>query len=439
MDPNALAAARSVSTHGPGRGAVVPKKAPVKAAPKVPAPKRPGAAPKAPVAATATRAAAVATGVYADAFNSLSAEEAGVRDVEGRRLRDNQAYQAWLNANNEKAAATMRGADATAAATQGAIQTATAGAQAQGQQALSALRSERDAKGGSVTAPAAGMERQRLAGDDALVQNLLGASRSRSAITAQSSQQKQGFLAAATAATGAADAARIRGESGKALTDIAGRRTDLSVRRDDTIAAQAAAEAQAQADMAKASADSAYRQQALATRVAIADATLGQRASDNAATRALRASEGKANRRAALTKSRTGKTDPLETANRKAAAETARDIPNAISDARADLTTPRPVIDIKTGKPKTDGAKAKPTVAQVRAGMRGKYKDRDVANAAIDMATVGAVNPVTIRRLKARGVDVTGLPVGRPAQFRGLSKTNVAGSALAGAVSGGTP
>lgn len=316
------------------RTAPVPKDPPTgrpqPAAPKAAPPRKPPA--KAPTDRSAPAAAAMATGLYADPLNAITTREGQVTDVERRRLNDNLAYQKWLNATNDKQAADMQGADAQQAARSAGIQRATQAAQAVTQQTLDAQRAGRT---GTVT-DGPGNSRARLAGDDTLTQSLLASEQQRAASTAQSTQQKQGFLSAATAATGAANAARIRGETGTQLADLGQQRSDLLVHKEDTLSQERAAKAQAAADALKAQSDAQLAAASIDARLQIADQSVSQRASDNAASRALTAQQGAANRRTRLltsAKGKDGKAPPVSAAEQRARAHDVTTLDNAVGAA----------------------------------------------------------------------------------------------------------
>lgn len=69
------------------------------------------------------------------------------------------------------------------------------------------------------------------------------------------------------------------------------------------------------------------------------------------------------------------------------------------------VRTPDGKVEVdKDGKPTNRTRKL--TEAEIRAGLRKKYKDADVANAAMDLALLGHVSPENQRRLRARGIGV---------------------------------
>lgn len=80
-------------------------------------------------------------------------------------------------------------------------------------------------------------------------------------------------------------------------------------------------------------------------------------------------------------------------------------------DAKSWLKRPA-LVKTPDGKPELDGEgnptqrTRKRTEAEVREALRNKYKDRDLANAAMDMAINGYISPENERRLKARGIGV---------------------------------
>lgn len=85
-------------------------------------------------------------------------------------------------------------------------------------------------------------------------------------------------------------------------------------------------------------------------------------------------------------------------------------ITTASSDARY-LKNQRIPVRGPDGKPETkDGAPTgrtrKLTETEIRAALRKRYKDADVANAAMDLALLGHVSPENQRRLKAKGIGV---------------------------------
>lgn len=391
ITPNAAPQPRNTAPRPAGPRAGKPQPAAPRAGAK-PTAKHP--APAKPQAAAARQALAN-TGPYSEAFNALDQEDAATTDIERRRLNDNLAYQKWLGDNNAKQAGDLRAADVAVDSRQQAAQAATAQAQAATQATLDAQRAGRS---GTVT-DGPGNSRARLAGDDTLTNTLLGAQRESSAITAQSSQHKQDFLSAATAATGAADAARIRGEAGQARTATGQRRTDLSIRKEDTLSAERAAKAQAAADAVKAQADAEMAQRAIDSRLAIAEATIGARSSEGAADRDLRASEGAANRDVTLRTTaariaaqererKNGKAGTSD-AERRARAKDVRTLDNAVSSATANA---RSYVNAarKKGKPL-------PAPNDVRALLNEDFPG--ISTEAVE-AAIDAAYPVTPARRK---------------------------------------
>ncbi len=83
---------------------------------------------------------------------------------------------------------------------------------------------------------------------------------------------------------------------------------------------------------------------------------------------------------------------------------------------RDPLGKPLPApTDPKTGLP--TGAPAPtyiPTDQQIRTEIRRKYKDVDIANAAMDLALNGYISPTNVRRLRERGVAVPAALTRRP-------------------------
>ncbi len=102
--------------------------------------------------------------------------------------------------------------------------------------------------------------------------------------------------------------------------------------------------------------------------------------------------------RLALSKSKAKKGSPA------AARKVRSQITTAAADARYALGRQIPVRDPSTGEP--TGKLRKPTRSEVRATLRKRYKDADIANAAMDLAILGYVSAENVRRLRARGVTV---------------------------------
>jgi hypothetical protein len=115
---------------------------------------------------------------------------------------------------------------------------------------------------------------------------------------------------------------------------------------------------------------------------------------------------------ARLAKTKAGGLTPAQRAARaKEALKTKGQIDTAAADVKTlrgtavPVTTPDGKVEVgKDGKPTQRTRKL--TESEIRAGIRKKYKDRDIANAAMDLAINGYVSPVNQRRLKARGLKV---------------------------------
>lgn len=393
-------------TSPPPRAPATPRAATPAPAP-APAPPR-SAPPRADRSGPAARASAPSrnTGPYAAGLDALDTEGRQVSDVERRRLNDNQRYQEWLNAGNAKSAAAMRQSGMDQQARSSRIQAQTSAAQ---QQIQNTLDAQRAARPGTVT-EGPGNSRARLAGDDALTQSLLASEQQRASITSESAQQKQGFLNAATAATGAADAARIRGDAGTQLQDIGRRRGDLLVHAEDTLSAERAARAQAAADALKAQLDDARANREIDARVAIAQAQIDQRSSDSAADRD--AADRRDRRRDARAERDDRKVSPAE---RRQRADDARQLDNEIARATAAATA------LSRGGKTKDGTKIPGTTDPdtLRAGILALYPNisADALDAAVASVSgaggvLGSVNrsrsrsrtaKARRRRLQGRG------------------------------------
>lgn len=106
-----------------------------------------------------------------------------------------------------------------------------------------------------------------------------------------------------------------------------------------------------------------------------------------------------------------GQTPAQVAASRKAGQKTRVSIDTAAADARtllshkAPVTTPDGKVEVdKNGKP-TQRTRSL-TQSEIRAAIRKKYKDRDIANAALDLSVNGYISPVNQRRLRARHIPI---------------------------------
>jgi hypothetical protein len=84
--------------------------------------------------------------------------------------------------------------------------------------------------------------------------------------------------------------------------------------------------------------------------------------------------------------------------------KTRTNITTAASDARYLKTQKVPIRDPKTNKP--TGKTRNLSQKEIRATLRKRYKDADIANAAMDLAILGHISPENQRRLRARGIGV---------------------------------
>jgi hypothetical protein len=106
------------------------------------------------------------------------------------------------------------------------------------------------------------------------------------------------------------------------------------------------------------------------------------------------------------------KTDAAHTRKTAANDKTRSTITTAKADA-AYLKTQKIPVRGPDGKPQVSSDGKTPTGAtrtltepEIRAALRKKYKDADIANAAMDLALLGHISPENQRRLRARGIGV---------------------------------
>jgi hypothetical protein len=113
---------------------------------------------------------------------------------------------------------------------------------------------------------------------------------------------------------------------------------------------------------------------------------------------------------ASRAKGKGGLTPAQVAARQKAGQKTRSQIDTAAADAKTlrgtkvPVTTPDGKVEMKDNKPTQRTRKL--AESEIRAQLRKKYKDRDIANAAMDLAINGYVSPVNQRRLKARHIPV---------------------------------
>lgn len=168
----------------------------------------------------------------------------------------------------------------------------------------------------------------------------------------------------------------------------------------------------------KAKADVAAQQQTAADRRA-ARVTANRNADASRQVSADRLSETQRHNRTqeqlaaqrAATSKRGGQTPAQIAASRKAGQKTRVSIDTAAADAKtllghkAPVTTPDGKVEVdKNGKPTQRTRNL--SQAEIRAAVRKKYKDRDIANAAMDLAVNGYISPVNQRRLRARHIPI---------------------------------
>lgn len=348
------------------------------------------------------QAAAKYTGAFSGALNELDAASQRNRDVAARRQADNAKYQAYVLGQQGSIAAAGQAADDKAIQQSGMVQAATAGFTGAIGKGMQSARAAQGIGGG--------VPLQQLAGpaDDATrLQGVLGAGTQQLADRANTNRGKAGFLAAAAQAALLANQRAIAGDEFQNESSIRRDKVDVLNQRTQskiTDRRQAASDAAAaQAAQAAAASDAADR----ASRESIAAASIGSRENIASANRAN--ARTLANIRA---KDAGGKTTAAGRAARvKANAQIRSSIETAAADARYAIgsTTAATGADGKTLYADKDGKVPQTrtrTQKEVRASLRAKYKDNDVANAAMDLAVLGRISPANKARLKRRHITV---------------------------------
>jgi hypothetical protein len=273
------------------------------------------------------------TGPYSDALNEIDTQQRQNQDIASRRLKDNVAYQKWVAAQQAKLAGVQEQHNVEATRQMAATQALTKSAQAETQATLDAQRGARE--GGVTSGP--GSSRAALAGEDTMIQSLLGAQGQRSIQTAAAERGQQGLLQAATAAAALAAGARIRGEASQENTRLRSAKSDLLVHKEDTLSQQRAAESKAAADMARFAAQQATDQARINAQLAIASDSNNTRSQIAAANREAAAIQGRANRRAKLATSGSHGVPAATQDSRNKAARALRDQVTAATSALADF------------------------------------------------------------------------------------------------------
>jgi hypothetical protein len=103
--------------------------------------------------------------------------------------------------------------------------------------------------------------------------------------------------------------------------------------------------------------------------------------------------------RVAIARSKAKSTGGSTVASQRDAKKLTTSVNTATADAKYLLTQ-------KVETEKDSGKFRNLTESEVRAAIRRKYKDRDIANAAIDKAVLGRVSPENIKRLQRRNVKI---------------------------------
>lgn len=374
-------------------------------APKVAAPTV-----QAPVAQAAKRY----TGAYSGALNSISEAQQRVHDVAARRQADNAAYTAYTMGKQGAIAAAAQQQDQNALRNTIGVQAATLGAQQKLQAALGTTRAAQGIEG-----PVPAQQMASVTGDAARTQALIGAVGQQQASQANTNVGKAGFLGAAAQAAMLANSRAIAGDEYNQFSDLEGQKRGILVQKTESAKADKRAAAQAAADQYAAELAASERAADRASREGIAGATLAARANESAADRATRLQLAKMKS--------TGQTPAAHAKQKASNIKFRAQIETAAADAKTILAGTIPVRDAagkiveKDGKPQT----RRPTKAEALATIRNKYKDRDIAAAAIDFYSRGHLNAPTVARLRARGIAI-------PKAW--LPKSAGRGSSLAGLV-----
>lgn len=374
----------------------------VQAARQPTSPRRPSA-PAAPAVAEAARRN---VGAFSGALNNLDDQQQRVNDVAARRSSDAAEYAAYVMGQQGTVAAAAAKADQQALANIQSVQGAT---QANLESIQGGLAGARAAQGISGAVPS--QQLAPVAGEATRIQQLLGAAGTQQAVIGNANVGRAQFLTAAAQANMLAHQRSIAGDAFNQTSEIGAKKTDvLMTKTQEALATKraqqaAAAEiASAQIDAQNDAADRASREAIAADRTGasrdIAGARIASSERQGSLSRQARLKQTRIQANARIKGSKKGET-PAQKAKRE---QQGVDVRTAGADANTLINAQIPVRDPKTGKP--TGKTRKPTEAEVRAKIRDRYDDIDIANAAMDIAILGEVGPVNRKRLEDRGIPV---------------------------------
>lgn len=443
LRPRATAPARPGTQVGPKRpvatGSQVGPKRQVPVAAVAPADARrqqaaraaaaPAPAARRPAPAAVATAAQRYTGAFSGALNNLDEQEQRVHDVASRRRADAEKYAAYVMGQQGTVAAAAATADQQAFDN---IRNVQASTQYGLMEIQGNLSKQREAQG--LGGPVPAQQLAGVVGDATRAQQLLGAAGTQQAVVGNANKGRAQFLAAAAQANMLAHQRAISGDEFEQSSAIGREKTGvLTTKTQETLASKRAAQAAA-ADVASAeiaaqsdAADRASRESIASSRNATSAEIANARISSSE-------QEGRKGRQARLKQARIGAASRATAASKTSAKASAADkrratedgvkVRTAGADARTLINSQIPVRDPKTGKP--TGKTRKPTEAEVRAKMRDRYDDVDIANAAMDIAILGEVGAVNRGRLERRGI-----PVPKPTKKR---RSHGGAGGVAGAV-----
>lgn len=356
-----------------------------------------------PAPAPLAEAAKQYTGAFSGALNNISEQEQRVRDVAARRQADADKFAAWTLGKQGSLATQAAQADAAAQQQAGNIQAATA--QFQGQ-TLGQLQTQRAAQGIEGDVPS--QQFAPIASEDTRTQALLGSARTAMSDSAQTFQGRQGFLAAAANEQLLANKRAIAGDAFDQTSVLGREKTGIMVEKtksakDDKRAEQAAAASVAQAQIEAAN-DAADRQ----SRESIAAANIQLRQSEGESDRDFKARQGRANRKASLSRARISASAPDKVSQTEQ-----RRRKNAVSDVQDTYSEASGLAkQLKNSKIKgQDGKPITLTPASLDAALRDEYPDmpKEARNLIVAQTfkpgkvggVAGAVNNATDRTKKA--------------------------------------
>lgn len=371
--------------------------------PAQPKPVRPAPSPKPSLLDAQTQAAANM------AYGGAEQELAGQRATSGQMMRNIPAWFAdYQNALSNATDRTQRAYSAALGFQQNAAASSSALDEQQRAALAGSMQADAQQRGATVDPGVAGEAQQAATSRRAMLDSFSGLTAGLGAAETAFSAGREGVGAGQKLSALTGEAQRGRNLDAKA-TDLAREKGDYAVgAREKLIQARHTRSLERKAfglDVEKAQQD-AVADAAAAEDRRRARTTSNRNADDDRAQRDARASETARHNREMEANARARRAAQGARTDHVAQRD-ARKLGNNINTAAADARTLRGAsIPVEDAEGKPTGKTRKLTESEIRANLRKRYKDADVANAAMDLAVLGYVSATNERRLRARGIPV---------------------------------